>query len=411
MLIKPKSRINAVIEVPGSKSYTNRALLVSALAKGKSIIKNPLFSDDTIYMANALKKFGIHIEKKDNSFVVYGDKPKEPNTVIYVGNAGTAMRFLTAFAALVNGKTKITGNPRMQKRPIKDLLLSLEQLGVKTYSNNGYPPVEIIGGNFVGGKTTLEARKSSQYLSAILMVAPYANNDVTIVVKKITSKPYIAITIDVMEKFGVKVVNYGFKRFFIKKQRYVARTYTIEGDASNASYFFAAAAITSGRVKVKNLNPDSVQGDIRFIDILKKMGCKIKKGKNYIEVIGNRLKGIEVDMNDMPDVVQTLAIVALFAHGTTRIRGIENLRIKETDRINAIITELRKVGAEIKFENGLIIKPKPKYKEAIIETYDDHRMAMSFAVLGLKVPITIREPNCVKKSFPDFWEKFKQLYK
>ena len=414
--IRTKKYIKATIEAPPSKSYTNRALLIAALAKGKSIIKSPLFSDDTEYMISALNQFGVRTKRKSKDIIVYGTggRLEHPKSQVFVGNAGTTMRFLTTLSCLIDGQTILTGEKRMHQRPIKDLLDALQQLGARSESNNGFPPVKIYGGTFNGGNIKLKGNISSQYLSSILMCSPYAKHDTTInITGGMTSKPYVDVTLDIMKDFGVSVKNINYKKFAIKSgQFYRSRNYTIEGDASNASYFFAAAAITKGRIKVKNINPNSKQGDIKFVDLLKKMGCKVKKGIGFVEIQGNSLKGIDVDMNNMPDVVPTLAVTSLFSDSTTRIRNVLNLRIKETDRLRALEIELRKLGGDVKeSEDGITIKRRRLHK-AIIETYNDHRMAMSFAVAGLAISgVRIKNPACVKKSFPDFWKKFEQLYK
>ena len=414
LAIKTKKFINAVVQAPPSKSYTNRALVVAALANGKSEIKNPLFSDDTKYMALALENFGIRIEKKDKKLIVHGTGGSliTPKEKIFAGNAGTTMRFITTLASLAKGDTIITGDKRMQERPIADLLDSLNQLGVRSESNNGFPPVKIYGGSFNGGNVKLKGDTSSQYLSSILMCAPYAKNDLSIeITGNLASKPYVDITFDVMKNFGVDAKNINYKKFTVMHgKKYKPRNYEIEGDASNASYFFAAAAVTKGKVTVKNINPKSVQGDIKFAGILEKMGCKVTKGRDFIKVEGCSLKSIDVDMNEMPDIVPTLAVVSLFADSTTIIRNVPNLRFKESDRLRDLASELRKIGAGVEeLEDGLKIKRK-RLKKAIIETYNDHRMAMSFAISGLNISgIRIKNPSCVNKSFPDFWENFKEM--
>lgn len=415
LAIKTRRYVNAAVEAPPSKSYTQRALIIASLARGKSVVKNPLFSDDTAYMVSALKQFGIDIVKKGGDLVVYGTggNLKSPDKPIFVGNAGTAMRFLSAFASLAKGETTITGDKRMQQRPIQDLLDALQQLGVKSESLNGCPPIKIYG-NFVGENAKLRGNISSQYLSSILMCAPYAKKAVTInIAGNLTSKPYIDITLDVMKNFGVGVKNQNYKRFTIKNtKKYEPRTYKIEGDASSASYFFAAAAITRGRVMVKNINPSSKQGDIKFLEILKRMGCGVRKGKDFVEVKGESLKGIDVEMSNMPDIVPTLAVTSVFADGPTIIRNVANLKYKETDRLKALAFELRKIGANVEERQGGLAIKRKRLQKAVIETYNDHRMAMSFAIAGLAVNgIRIKNPNCVAKSFPDFWEKFNLLYK
>jgi len=412
--IQTKEKINAEVKVPASKSYTNRALLIAALADGKSILRNVLVSDDTKFMRNALEDMGVKIEDKGEDLVVHGTAGKlvAPKDELFVGNAGTAMRFLTAAISLADGNVVLTGNDRMKKRPIKDLVDGLGQLGVKIECSNGFPPINVSGGSLDGGKVKIKGDKSSQYFSSIMMSAPYAKNDVEIKVEgDLTSKSYIDITTDIMKKFGVIVENNDHKSFKIKAgQKYNAIEYEIEGDASSATYFFAAAAITKGKITVKGINPDSVQGDIGFSLVLEKMGCKVEVGKDSITIVGDELRGIDVDMNFMPDAVQTLAVVALFAKGETTIKNIANLRIKETDRIAALATELKKLGAKVEEGNdNLTIIPR-EYNGCSIDTYDDHRMAMSFALAGLKIDgVKINNPECVSKSFPTFWEVFEGL--
>ena len=415
LAIKTKKCVNAVIEAPPSKSYTQRALIVSSLADGNSLIKNPLFSDDTSYMVSALKQFGIRIDKKGSKLIVHGTggNLKLPSKPIFAGNAGTAMRFLTVFASLADGEVVITGDRRMQQRPIKDLLDALGQLGAKTESSNGFPPVRTYGG-LNGGSIKLKGNTSSQYLSSVLMCAPYSKKGTSVsIVGNLTSRPYADITLDVMKNFGVDVKNQNYRRFTIKNdKKYKPRDYKVEGDASSASYFFAAAAVTKGRVMVKNINPGSKQGDIGLADALKIMGCGVRKGKDFIEIKGAGMKSIDIDMNSMPDTVPTLAVVSVFADGTSTIRNVANLRYKESDRLKALAFELRKIGANVKeMSDGLNIRRR-RLQKTIIETYNDHRMAMSFAIAGLAVNgIRIKNPGCVAKSFPDFWEKFDLLYK
>ena len=417
--IKPVTgRINTVIRVPGSKSYTNRALITTALADGISSINNALFSDDTHYMASCLNSLGIPVEerKDTNTFIVTGKGGCIPaeKANLFVGNAGTAMRFLTALLTLGYGVYEIGGVERMGQRPIQDLLEGLNQLGaeVKSKFDNGCPPVFIRGKGLKGGKAIVNGDLSSQYFSALLMVSPYAENDVTIEVKgDLVSKRYVDMTIDLMGKHGVTVENIGYKRLLVKSgQRYKTISYEVEGDASAASYFFAVAAITGGRVRVEGVGRDSLQGDVQFADVLKKMGCHVDRGKDWIEVSGRALHGIDIDMGDMPDVAQTLAAVAVYVKGKTRVRNVKNMRIKETDRIAAVAKELRKMGISVtEYEDGFEIEPSMP-KPAEIETYDDHRMAMSFALIGLKSDgIFIKNPECVSKTFPDYFQLIEKL--
>ena len=408
--IKPVEKISGTVTVPGSKSYTNRALLIAALADGVSRLEKPLVSDDTKYMIQALKSFGIQVQEEENAFIVSGNggELRVPTKDIFVGNAGTAMRFLTTFSALAKGKVRLDGDERMRERPLADLLECLMQMGVKaipTY-HNGCPPLEIESEGVPGGNVKLAGDKSSQYLTSLLLSAPYFQNDTTILIEgDLTSKSYADITLDIMKTFGITVENDNYLKFCVKaNQVYKAQTYQVEGDWSSASYFLGAAAVTGGDIILTGVNPSRVQGDAQFPDVLRKMGCEVKKSGDSLQLKGNPLKGITINMNNMPDAVQTLAVIALFAKGETVIEGISNLRIKETNRIEALANELGRLGAEIEAgEDFLLIRPG-EYQGAEIETYNDHRMAMSFAVAGLKIPgVKIKNPKCVEKSFPDFF--------
>ena len=408
--IQPVEKVSGTVTVPGSKSYTNRALLIAALADGVSRLEKPLVSDDTKFMIKALKGFGIKVEEEPNVFTVSGKAGKliTPEEDIFVGNAGTAMRFLTTFAALAKGKVHLDGDERMRERPLADLLECLGQMGVKAIPvyHNGRPPIDIESEGVPGGEVTLLGNKSSQYLTSLLLSAPYFNNDTSILIEgDLTSKSYADITLDIMQTFGVTAENDSYQKFRVQAgQVYKAQTYKVEGDWSSASYFLAAAAVTGGDITLSGVNPDSVQGDAQFPAVLEKMGCKVKKTADTLQLTGSSLKGITINMNNMPDAVQTLAVIALFAKGKTVIEGIGNLRIKETNRIEALAKELGRLGSEVQAgEDFLVIKPgEPRGAE--IETYNDHRMAMSFAVAGLKIPgVKIKNPKCVEKSFPDFF--------
>lgn len=414
--IKPIYRLDAVAKVPSSKSYSNRVLLIAALADGESRIYDCLQCDDTRYMIDALKGFGIDINENEEGITILGcnGAPETPKQNIFTGNAGTTMRFLCSFAALCPGETVLDGNRRMQQRPIKDLMDGLSMLGVDVVSlnENGCPPIKVNGGGIKGGETRMNGNNSSQYFTSLLLSAPYAKSDVTINVNgELTSKPYIDLTLHLMKTFGVHVENNSYSSFNVKQGKgYKSADYTVEADASSAAYFFAAAAITGGKVRIENINPETLQGDIKFTDVLNKMGCTINKGNDYLEVEGGELRGVDIDMNKMPDAVQTLAVTALFAKGETRITGVANLKIKETDRIKALVTELSRLGGDVsELKDGLVITPG-KLHAAEIETYDDHRMAMSFALAGLKIPgVKIRDPECVSKSFPGYFEKLQSL--
>jgi 3-phosphoshikimate 1-carboxyvinyltransferase len=414
--IKPVQNLRATVTIPGSKSYTNRALLIAGLTDGECRLEKPLISDDTKYMIRALRAFGIPVQEEEEAFIVSGKGGKltEPSEDIFIGNAGTAMRFLTTFSALVSGKIRLDGDERMRERPLADLLDCLTQMGVQAVStnSNGCPPIEIAGGEVPGGDISLAGDKSSQYLTSILLSAPYFKNDTCVNIQgDLTSKSYADITLDIMKTFGVCVENESYQRFKVKAgDRYKAQTYRVESDWSSATYFLAAAAVTGGEVTLTDINPHSVQGDAQFASVLEKMGCQVEKNNHTLQIKGNPLRGITINMNNMPDAVQTLAVTALFAEGETVIQGISNLRIKETDRISALSNELSRLGAGVEAgEDYLVIRPG-NYSGAEIETYNDHRMAMSFAVAGLNIPgVRIKNPKCVEKSYPDFFQHFANL--
>lgn len=412
--------LDGTIEVPGSKSYTNRALLIAALARGASTVTGALFSDDTRYMCNALQKLGVEIDtdEKRATFDVYGNGADIPvsSAELYIGNSGTTSRSLTAYVSLGRGNFVIDGDePMRHGRPISDLLDALTQIGVSARSQfgNGHLPVVVKANGLEGGRTRLDVSKSSQFLTALLLIAPYAKNDVEIEVVGEREMPYIDITLAVMEAFGVQVISEGYRYFRIEGgQRYQPRVYNIEPDASNASYFFAAAAITGGRVTVQHLHLDSIQGDVQFVRILEQMGCQVTVSNMGITVTGPRqLKGVDVDMRAISDTSLTLAALAPFADSKVTIRNIEHTRWQETDRIHAMVTELRKLGVPVvEHQDGLEISPT-SITSAAIDTYEDHRMAMAFALVGLKTSgIQINNPECVSKTFPNYFQVLQGLY-
>ncbi len=419
--IQPISKpIDATITVPGSKSYTNRALLVAAMANGVSTLTGALFSDDTRYMSAALRKLGVEIDadEKRSTFTVHGNGGVIPasSAELYIGNSGTTSRSLTAYVSLGHGRFVIDGDaPMRHGRPIADLLDALRQLGVsaRTQFGNGHLPVIIEADGLTGGKTRLDVSKSSQFLTALLLIAPYAKAGIEIEVIGNRTMPYIDITRSVMAAFGVQVINEDYKFFRIEGgQQYQPRVYNIEPDASNASYFFAAAALTGGRVTVEHLNLDSEQGDLEFVYLLEQMGCQTTVSGTGITVTGPRqLKGIDVDMRKISDTSLTLAAIAPFADSKVTIRNIEHTRWQETDRIHAMVTELRKLGVPvIEHRDGLEISPAPM-TPAAIDTYKDHRMAMAFSLVGLKANgIRINDPECVSKTFPDYFQVLRELY-
>ena len=411
--IKTAGNVNALVRVPGSKSITNRALVCAALAQGNSTILDASDSTDTALMSNGLNQLGVLVRRSGDELIVSGTGGKlyAPKFPIPVGNSGTTLRFLISLSSLAKGRTVLEGDMRMADRPIDDLLDALRQLGVDARVLGVRYSVE--GGNLAGGGAKVKADKSSQFLSSLLMVAPYAAKDVRIEVQgSLSSVPYVDITLDVMEKFGVRVGSVDRKLFTVKSgQRYNVGEFRVEPDASGASYFFAAAAITGGEVLIRNVKRDSCQGDMKFVEVLKEMGCSLCEEEGGLRILGaNRLSGINIDMNAMPDVVPTLAVTSVFASGPTRIRNVAHLRYKESDRLAALATELKKLGADIALTtDGLEINPVPLHGGQL-DTYDDHRLAMSFALVGLKVPgIVIENPECVKKSFPAFWEEFEKL--
>jgi 3-phosphoshikimate 1-carboxyvinyltransferase len=411
--------LNATVRIPGSKSLTNRALLISALTKGKTHLTNALFSDDSCYLAKALQTLGFDVELDEQNLEMIvtglGGEIPAKKAELFIGNAGTAARFLTAFLTLGRGEFIIDGEPRMRERPIGDLVSALTQLGAELEATKNCPPVKISASGLPGGKTNIAGDISSQFLSALLMVAPYAQTPIEITLStELNSKPYVDLTLAIMRDFGVDIERDDYSLFAIHPTSYSPlSTYKIESDASAASYFFAAPAICGGTVRVENISRKSKQGDIAFLDILQQMGCEIKEGADFIEVTGTEtLMGVDIDMRDIPDTAQTLAAVAPFASSSTRIRGIASARLKETDRIHATCTELVRLGVSVEeHDDGMTVYPCEKIQPAAVQTYNDHRMAMAFSLIGLRVPgVVIENPSCVSKTFPDFFEILAMLH-
>ena len=412
--------VDADIRVPGSKSYTNRALIIAALANGKTHLTGALKSDDTQHMSKCLNDLGIFVEEcGDEEFIIHGTNGQIParDGDLFVGNSGTTARFLTALTSLGTGRYRIDGVPRMRQRPIQDLLDGLSKLGVQpaTELNNGCPPLRIASTGIRGGSIGLPGGRSSQYLTALLLVSAYAEQDVDIHIEgNLVSTPYIDMTIQIMKDFGVEVENHDYRRFAVRSgQRFRCQDYQIEPDATNASYFFAAAALTGGRIRILDIPSTTAQGDLAFVQVLGKMGCQVRKTGNGLEVTGpKQLRGVDVDLNKMPDVVQTVCVLAPFASGPVKVRNVSNLRIKETDRIAAMATELRKLGIRVEtMPDGLTVHPGIAELPARLETYEDHRMAMSLALIGLRVPgIEILDPGCVDKSYPSFFQHLETLH-
>jgi 3-phosphoshikimate 1-carboxyvinyltransferase len=410
----------AVVRVPGSKSLTNRALIVAAMADGPSVLTGALDSEDTRMMVEALRTLGIDVAHDPASATLQvqgcGGKIPARAAAIHVANSGTSLRFLTAMLATAHGTYQLDGSPRMRQRPISDLLDALRILGVDAKSDlgTGCPPVTINASGLDGGYASVKGDVSSQFLSGLLMALPYSSDVTTVEVQGVlVSQPYVAMTLSVMEAFGVTIGNRKFHRFDIYPARYRGRTYAIEPDASAASYFFAMAAITGGSISVDGLGTTSIQGDMTFVDVLEHMGCTVVRGSTRTTVTAGRLRAVDVDMNALSDTVMTLAVAALFAGGVSRIRNVAHIRHKESDRIAALAIELRKLGARIdELPDGLVIDPPPpeQLQGASIATYNDHRMAMSFALAGLRIPgVTIQDPGCVAKTYPGFWDDLARL--
>ena len=405
--------LNATVRVPGSKSLTNRALLIAALANGTTRLTNALFSDDSKFFAKALQTLGfdLQLDETNHEMTVTGLGGRIPaqKAELFIGNAGTAARFLSAFLTLGNGEYVLDGEPRMRERPIGDLIDALNQLGVEMESTNNCPPVEIFAKGLHGGKAKIAGNISSQFLSALLMVAPYAQSPVEIeLTTELNSIPYVDMTISIMENFGVEIERDDYRSFTIHPSFFFPlSSFSIESDASAASYFFATPAICGGTVKVENISRTSVQGDIAFLDVLQQMGCVVEEVDSSIQVTGTTdLKGIDVDMRDIPDTAQTLAAIAPFAISPTRIRGIASARVKETDRVYATCIELKRLGVSVEeHEDGMTIYPCQTFKRSNVQTYNDHRMAMAFSIIGLRSDgVTIENPSCVSKTFPNYFE-------
>ncbi|EAB3246092.1 3-phosphoshikimate 1-carboxyvinyltransferase [Salmonella enterica] len=420
LTLQPIARVDGAINLPGSKSVSNRALLLAALACGKTVLTNLLDSDDVRHMLNALSALGINYTlsaDRTRCDITGNGGPLRASGALelFLGNAGTAMRPLAAALCLGQNEIVLTGEPRMKERPIGHLVDSLRQGGanIDYLEQENYPPLRLRGG-FTGGEIEVDGSVSSQFLTALLMTAPLAPEDTIIRVKgELVSKPYIDITLNLMKTFGVEITNHHYQQFVVKggQQYHSPGRYLVEGDASSASYFLAAGAIKGGTVKVTGIGRKSMQGDIRFADVLEKMGATITWGDDFIACTRGELHAIDMDMNHIPDAAMTIATTALFAKGTTTLRNIYNWRVKETDRLFAMATELRKVGAEVEEGHDYIrITPPAKLQHADIGTYNDHRMAMCFSLVALSdTPVTILDPKCTAKTFPDYFEQLARM--
>lgn len=427
--IEPFSKpFDTSVTPPGSKSLTNRALVLAALASGPCTISNILFADDTLVMLDCLRKLGfaVGVDEATRTATIAGQLGKLPAATadLFCGNSGTTIRFVTALCALGHGVFTLDGVPRMRQRPIRELAELLHNLGVRIEypGDAGFPPVRILADGLPGGWVRFGRSQSSQFLSALCQVAPYARNEVRVHLEpNQTSWPYVAMTLRLMDEFGVTphLVRHEDTgeptQLIVPQGVYHPTTYRVEPDASGASYFLAAAAIHPGsKITIDGLGKSSLQGDVGFADVLHQMGADLVFGKDFITIRGtDRLHGIDVDLSKMPDTAQTLAVAALFAEGTTHMRGLHTLRVKETDRVAATATELRKLGADVEIAgDDLIITPPEdgRLKPAAIDTYDDHRMAMSFALAGTKSSgVVIRDAGCVSKTYPTYFEDLAKL--
>ena len=418
--IIPRSRVEARVRIPGSKSLTHRAFIAAALASGRSRITNFLDCEDTRFTAQGLQSLGVQMEREGEAMVISGTgglfPPSSGIKTIFLGNSGTSCRLLLSIAALARGDYLLTGSPRLQNRPIGELARALNDLGAGSLRlpPNGCPPVTLKARGLKGGKVAISGRQSSQFISSLLLAAPYAEQDVEIeVLGDMVSEPYIDLTIGIMDRFGVSVVREGGRYFKVTAGKdYQACPLTIEGDISNASYFWAAAAVTEGSVTITDLNPgDTRQGDLAILEVLEAMGCRVERGPDWVTVQGAPLQGIDLDMSSIPDLVPTMAALAMFAEGRTVIRNVPHLRLKESDRIGAVATEWNRLGGRVdELPDGLVIQGGLKLTGAEVDPHDDHRLAMSLAVIGLRVPgIGIRQAECVNKSFPLFWDYWDRL--
>lgn len=408
--------IKSSVSIPGSKSYTNRAIFLAALCNDSVRIHNALLSDDTKAMINCLKTLGIHIEEENNTIFIHGGlhQVKAPSYTLDCDLSGTTMRFLVALSAILPTEIVVTGKEGLCKRPIKDLANAIQQIGAKVehLEQKGFPPLKIKGNTKnTTNSITVNGSTSSQFISALLMIAPLIKDLEINVPGEQISKPYIDMTIYVMEQFGVHVNNSNYQKYTIDaNQTYHAKDYTVEGDISSASYFAAIAALTKSTITLEHVSGNSKQADIKFFEILEKMGNYILYENNAITIVGKQIHAIEVDMTDCPDQVQTLAVLSAFTSGKTTITGVKSLRVKETERVQATQLELEKMGIRTESTDNILTIYGGTPHEATIDTYGDHRMAMAFAVAGTKLPgLKIHNPEVVSKTFPNFFELLQKV--
>ncbi|MBA0050868.1 3-phosphoshikimate 1-carboxyvinyltransferase [Streptomyces sp. AJS327] len=420
LTVRTLAGFDETVHVLGSKSYTNRYLAIASLSGEETVIDNALLSDDTLYLARAIAAFGhvtceIDHEAARIRVTPTGRAMRAPGEEIFVGGAGTPLRFLISMAGHAEGTTVISGNERMRERPMGDLLAALPPLGVDAAAvrGNGSPPVRVVGGSFQGGATSISGAVSSQFTSSLIINALRARHDTEITISdELISKPYVEMTLAALAEMGVRVDRDGYRRFTVPAgQRARGGRVTVEPDASGMSYFLVAAAILGSRVVIPGIGGGSHQGDVRLLPVLERMGCRVDVRDDAITLTGGPLRGIDVDMEAMPDVVPSLAIAAAYAEGTTRITNIASLRVKECDRIAAVTTELRKMGVDVEEHADAMTITGGTPHGAAIDTYDDHRIAMTFAIAGLRTEgVVINDPGCVAKSFPTFWQTLDTLH-
>lgn len=406
-----KSRVKGKVRAPSSKSYTIRGLMCAALAKGESELINPLTSEDTEAAITVLSKIGVSISREDGRWRVRGGNFRQPETDLFCGDSAATLRFMTAIGSLIPGRCRLTAGPSLSRRPVRTLVEALQKLGVNCSSEGELPPVTVEGGGLRGGATELRGDISSQYVSALLFIAPFAEQGMTIkLTTPLESKPYVLMTLDSMSKFGVVVgFSEGLDLFEAVRQEYAPARYEIEGDWSSASYFLALGALSDG-VEVENLNPKSLQGDKAMLDFLRAMGAQIEVNQNSVVVKKSRLKAIHADLTDCIDLLPTIAVLAAVAEGESELTGIERARIKESDRVAAVSEGLQEMGIAVTAERDRLIVIGAEPKGAVIDSKGDHRIAMAFSILGLTRGGTIIDKaECVAKTFPEFWDILRSI--
>ena len=409
--VEKTTRSRVTVTAPPAKAHTLRSLFMSALAQGRSTLRSPLLAQDQRHAIECLRGLGAHVEIGEDAVTVdgIGGRPRPAQDELHVGESGVTMNFLTTVACLSPEPVTLTGAPGLLARPVRDLVDGLAQLGCRIdyLGAEGCPPLRVHGGGLPGGTVRMRGAITSQYFSSLLTAGPCADGPLTIeCTDTMSEKPYVDITISVMERFGASVGREGHERFVVEPQGYAARDLTIEGDYSSASFFFQAAAVCGIEVRVEGLDPDSVQGDRRFVELVERMGCTVAWASDAVTVTGGELRAIDVDMFDVPDLVPPLAVAAAFAHGESRMRSVAHLRHKESDRLAAVMGELAKMGIEARVDGGDLVVVGGRPHGALIDSHNDHRIAMSFAVAGLATGAQqIENPGCVAKSFPDFWDR------